>query len=116
MGLAKPIEEYAAVQTWFNGLREQWGEEPSDKESKLGLLADFCGFVEKDPDEIVAECSREVEGGKRIRIKARRLYTEKIEEFQGSVDGGRQARGRAGNTIRSFMIHNGIFMQGGAQG
>lgn len=116
MELTKRIEEYDAVQTWFGGLREHWGEEPSDKEGKLRALADFCDLVERDPDAIVADCSREVESGKRIRIKARRLYTAKIEEFQASVDGGRLARGKAGNTIRSFMIHNGIFMQGDAQG
>ena len=116
MELAKPIEEYDAVQTWFGGLRAQWGEEPSDKEGKLRTLADFCGLVERDPDAIVADCSIDVESGKRIRIKARRLYSEKIEEFQASVDGGRLTRGKAGNTIRSFMIHNGIFMQGDAQG
>ena len=116
MELPKPIEQYEAVQTWFKGLREQWGEEPSDQDGKLKSLSQFCDLVEKDPDAIVADCTREVESGKRIKIKARRLYTEKIEEFQASVDGGRLARGKAGNTIRSFMIYNGIFMQGDAQG
>lgn len=116
MELPKPIEQYEAVQTWFEGLREQWGEEPSDQDGKLKSLSQFCDLVEKDPDAIVADCTREVESGKRIKIKARRLYTEKIEEFQASVDGGRLARGKAGNTIRSFMIYNGIFMQGDAQG
>ena len=116
MALSKPIEAYETVQTWFNGLREQWGEEPSDKEGKLATLEAFCRFVEKDPDEIVAECSREVEGGKRIRIKGRRLYSEKIEEYKSSINGGPRDQGRAANTVRSFMIHNGIFMQGGVQG
>ena len=116
MELPKPIEEYEAVQIWFGGLREQWGEEPSDQDGKLGSLSQFCDLVDKDPDAIVADCTREVESGKRIRIKARRLYTEKIEEFQASVEGGRLARGKAANTIRSFMIYNGIFMQGDAQG
>lgn len=116
MELEKPLEEYATVQTWFQGLREHWGEEPPDREGKLKTLLSFCEMVEKDPDAIVAECSREVESGKRIRIKARRLYTEKIEEFKATVEGGPRHQGKAANTVRSFMIHNGIFMQGGVQG
>jgi hypothetical protein len=114
--LEKPLEEYQTVRTWFEGLREHWGEEPPDKEGKLATLQSFCEMVGKDPDAIVEECSREVEGGKRIRIKARRLYTEKIEEFKGSVRGAPRDQGKAANTVRSFMIHNGIFMQGGVQG
>lgn len=116
MQLARPLEEYESVQTWFRGLREHWGEEPPDKDGKLLTLESFCDMVGKDPDAIVEECSREVEGGKRIRIKARRLYTQKIEDFKASIDGGPRDQGKAANTVRSFMIHNGIFMQGGVHG
>ncbi len=105
-----------AVQTWLRGLTEQWGEEPADFEQRVEVLRQFCRFVERDPDSVIAECSREVESGKRIRIKARRFYSEKIAEFQESVSGEVRARGRAGSTIRSFFIHNGIFMQAGVQG
>jgi hypothetical protein len=107
------MAESAAVQTWVNGLREQWGEEPADMAARIETLARFSEFVERDPDTIIDECCREVEGGKRIRLKKRRFYSEKIEEFQGSVDGDARAQTRAGNVVRSFMIHNGIFMQGG---
>lgn len=116
MELPESLEEYETVRTWFSGLREHWGEEPPDKEGKLATLRSFCEMVAKDPDAIVDECSREVEGGKRIRIKVRRLYSEKIEEFKASVQGGPRDQGKAANTVRSFMIHNGIFMQGAAQG
>lgn len=84
--------------------------------ARLETLERFCALVERDPDAIIAECAREVEGGKRIRIKKRRFYSEKIEEFQASVKGDTRAQTRAGNMVRSFMIHNGIFMQGGVQG
>lgn len=115
MALGKPVRDYAAVQTWLHGLTEQWGELPSDMGARLEVLERFCEFVERDPDSLIQECSREVEGGKRIRIKARRLYSEKIAEFQLSVEGDARSQGRAGNTIRSFLIHNGIFMQAGVQ-
>jgi len=104
------------VQAWVAGLREQWGEEPADMGARVETLERFCAFVERDPDAIIEECSREVEGGKRIRIKKRRFYAEKIDDFQGSVDGDARAQTRAGNVVRSFMIHNGIFMQGGVGG
>ncbi len=77
------------------------------------MLEAFCRFAGRTPDELIAECSREVEGGKRIRIKKRREYTEKIAEFQRSVDGGPRDQTRAGSIVRSFFIHNGIFMQAG---
>lgn len=84
--------------------------------ARIETLERFCAFAERDPDAIIEECSREVEGGKRIRIKKRRHYSEKIDEFQRSVDGDGRSQTRAGNIVRSFMIHNGIFMQGGVSG
>jgi hypothetical protein len=106
----------ATVQAWMHGLREQWGEVPSDMAERIDILGRFCMLVEREPDMIIAECCREVEGGKRIRIKKRRFYSEKIDEFQALVEGDVRAQARAGNVIRSFMIHNGIFMQGGVGG
>ena len=103
------------VKTWLHGLTEQWGETPSDFDQRVETLGKFCQFVEQDADAVIAACSREVESGKRIRIKERRFYTEKIAEFQESVDGDARAKGRAGNVVRSFFIHNGIFMQAGVQ-
>jgi hypothetical protein len=110
------LSDTLTVRAWVAGLREQWGEEPADMASRIEALERFCAFVERAPDEIIKECSREVEGGKRIRTKKRRFYSEKIEEFQASVEGDARAQTRAGNVIRSFMIHNGIFMQGGVSG
>lgn len=114
--MAAELKDQATTQTWLQGLTQQWGEAPSDFDQRVDLLGRFCEFVEQDPDTLIAACSRDVEGGKRIRIKERRFYTEKIAEFQEQVEGDARARGRAGNVIRSFFIHNGIFMQAGVQG
>ncbi len=116
MGLPKPLHDYAAVQTWVHGLREQWGEEPEDMGDRISVLGRSCEFVEREPDAIIEECSKDVEGGKRIRIKGRRFYSEKIAEFQVSETGSPREQMRSGNTVRSFMIHNGIFMQAGLSG
>lgn len=116
MPLTKPVSDYETVQTWLHGLREQWGQEPDDLQDRLDVLQRFCAFVDRDPDAIIADCSREVESGKRIRIKSRRLYSEKIADFQAAAEGDARTQAKEGNLIRSFMIHNGIFMQAGVQG
>ena len=112
MALDRPIAEYESVQTWRSGLREQWGDEP-DMTARLGALERFCGLTAKDPDTMIADCTREVESGKRIRIKGRRFYAEQIAAFQATIPGDARAQARAANVIRSFFIHNGIFMQAG---
>ncbi len=115
MALDKPIADYETARTWRRGLSEQWGEEP-DMTVRTSALDRFCEFAGKDPDVLIAECTRQVESGKRIRIKARREYSEKIAEFQAASGGTARERQKLGNTIRSFFIHNGIFMQAGLSG
>ena len=115
MAVAKKIQDYAAVRTWLQGLREQWGEEPNDWAQRLQALAGFCAFAEKDPDTVIKECVRESEAGKRISVKGRRFYNDRIAEWQASLPGDSVTQGRAGNAVRSFLIHNGIFLQSGMQ-
>jgi len=112
VALAKPIADFETVQTWRSGLAEQWGEEP-DMTARVDALERFCDSVGKDPDALIAECTREVEGGKRIRIKVRRQFSDQIAEFQAASGGSARDQLKLGNTIRSFFIHNGIFMQAG---
>ena len=115
MVLAKEIRDYQTVQTWFQGLVQQWGREPEGFDSRAEILEEFCLFVGKDPDTVIRECVRESEGGKRISVKGRRFYQEKIGEFQASVSGDSRTQAHWGNTVRSFLIHNGIFLQSGLQ-
>ncbi len=115
MAQAQQIRDQPTVQTWLQGLREQWGEEPSDWDDRLEALAGFCAFVSKEPDAVIEECVRESDSGKRISVKGRRHYNDKIAEWQASLAGDRAAQGQAGNAVRSFLIHNGIFLQSGLQ-
>ncbi len=115
MASAGELRDYPSVRTWFQGLREQWGEDPDDVDLRLRVLEGFCRFVERDPDAIIRECVREFEGQKRISIKGRRFYDEKIREFQSSVAGDARTQAQWGNMLRSFLIHNGIFLQSGLQ-
>jgi len=82
-------------------------------EQRFDVLQRFADFAGTDPDTMIAACTREVESGKRIRIKARREYSEKITAFQATIEGTPRQQSRAANHIRSFFIHNGIFMQAG---
>ena len=109
------IASYATVKQWAHGLEEQWGEAP-DMTERLQALQAFAGLTGKDPDSMIADCTREVESGKRIRIKARREYTQKIEEFAATIEGNPRQKMKAANLVRSFFIHNGIFMQAGLAG
>jgi hypothetical protein len=110
--VGEPIADYATVQQWARGLKEQWGDEP-DMTDRLETLGRFVEFTGVDPDALIAECTREVESGKRIRVKARRKYSEAIVEFQKTSEGNARAQTKAANLVRSFFIHNGIFMQAG---
>ncbi len=115
MPLPKPVREFETVHTWFRGLREQWGSDPEDWDERLKAIAAFCAFVGSDPDSVIGECVRESDSGKRISVKGRRFYNEKIAEWQSSLLEDRPAQARAGNAVRSFLIHNGIFLQSGLQ-
>jgi hypothetical protein len=110
--VAEAIADYDSVRQWARGLKEQWGDEP-DMEQRYAVLQRFAEFAGKDPDTMIAECTRDVDSGKRIRIKARREYTEQIAAFQATVDGNPRQQSKAANLVRSFFIHNGIFMQAG---
>ena len=113
--MAEAIADYDSVRQWVRGLKEQWGDEP-EMEQRCAVLQRFADFAGKDPDTMIAECTRNVDSGKRIRIKARREYNARIAEFQSTAEGTPREQSRAANFVRSFFIHNGIFMQAGLGG
>ncbi|MCH7811236.1 MAG: hypothetical protein IH958_01245 [Chloroflexi bacterium] len=110
------LTDSAAVETWLAGLRQHWGGDPErDDPERLEILEAFCAFAERDPDAIIDECVRVRDGGKTIRAKGRRRYAGLIAKFQSQVEGPRLRRAKWGNTIRSFLIHNGVLFQSGLQ-
>lgn len=113
----KPMLEYETVRTWIDGLRAQWGGDPvADDPERLPLLQSFCEFAETDPDAVIAACLRvDKAGDKRISVKGRRKYAELIDSFQAASEESRLRKAKRGNTIRSFLIYNGILLAAGAQ-
>ena len=112
-----PMLEYETVQNWLEGLRAHWGGDPeTDDPDRLPTLEEFCRSVAVEPDTIIKECTRiDKAGDRRISVKGRRKYSALIDEFQAQSEGSRLMRAKRGNTVRSFLIHNGILLSGGAQ-
>ena len=85
------------------------------REGKLRILADFCTKVDKQPDELVAFCilRKKATGERFLSVKRREAINGWLDEFTGEQGWtGKQAVVNA-NVVRSFLIHNGVFIQGG---
>jgi len=99
------------VQTWLAGVHEQSGVSPETDANRVQVLAELCAFIDKEPDQIIEECLRDVDGGKKIRVKGRRFYAQKIAEFEQQAPGSASEKRQKANYIRSFLIHNGVLLQ-----
>jgi hypothetical protein len=107
------IRSFATVGEWLT--RSGHDSQPAELQTHyLEVLANFVDHDGKDPDELVAYCFlRKRDSGLRFVSNKRRVaMNESIDAFvaaQGWV--GREAVVNA-NVIRSFLIHNGVFIQG----
>jgi hypothetical protein len=107
--LERPLLDYWRVQQWLDDFEKSWGPNQRGHDLQLAKLEQFCEFVGKNPDEIISECLRPVgDGQETIRYKVRHFYIDRIKEFEALPEVGRQG----GNSIRSFLIHNGVSMGG----
>ena len=110
-------EEVAAapsVVRWFDSARLNSDTE-EEQQLRYGLLGDFCEHVGSSPDDLVAGLIRTTKAGdKAISAKRRAAMDASIDEFvEKSGFTGRDAIVN-GNILRSFLVHNGIFIQGRA--
>jgi hypothetical protein len=107
------IESHGSVKQWAASAAHH-EDPPEAREQKLRILADFCAKVEKEPDELVAFCIlRKKETGERfLSVKRRETVNNWLDEFAAEQGwAGKQAVTNA-NVVRSFLIHNGVFIQG----
>lgn len=108
------LAEYKTVQNWLKGVHYQSSASTTTDEDRLSTLLKFCQLVGKDPDTIIAECFRAKKEGdewKHIKFKVRRSYSALIDQAQDELYGGGVAGRQRGSIVRSFFIHNGVFMQ-----
>lgn len=115
MGLREPIADYAAVATWSEGLRGQWGGDPlAEDPEKLENLRAFCEFSSQDPDELVAFCFLRRKTGERFgSVKRREQVAEQLRGFRAESGlSGAKAR-KLVSDVLSFLIHNGVLINPG---
>ncbi len=105
MSSPESLAEQETVGTWLRAYDAHWSVQQSGDETraKLEVLARFCTTCGRQPDELVAWLFRPTVEGPRIRLKRRREVMALIDQFEAE-NGGRAA----GNTVRSFLIHNGV--------
>jgi len=114
--LLKPLLEYVTVQSWIDGLKQHWGGDPAtDDPERFPMLEAFCRHVNRDPDRIIKETTMIKDGEKRIRSKGRERYAGLIDAWQDEIPGSRIRQAKWGNTVRSFLIHNGVLLAAGPQ-
>lgn len=74
-----------------------------DRDRRLQTLADFAAYVERDPDQMIAEVFDE----QTRKYRRRGFYTDKAKEFAATFDEPRTAQLQRSNFIRAFFIANG---------
>jgi hypothetical protein len=110
---SRGIESQASVKQWAAGAG--FDHAPAEvREDKLAILTGFCTKVGKQPDELVAFCilRKKATGERFLSVKRREAINGWLDEFtdeQGWT--GKQAVVNA-NVVRSFLIHNGVLIQG----
>lgn len=112
---AEDLASTASVKQWFASARLE-SEPAEDRAERLELLGGFLAHVGKSADELVEYCFlRKKDTGERFSsVKRRGEVNDWIEEFVAARGwSGRDAVWN-GNILRSFMIHNGAVIQGGA--
>jgi hypothetical protein len=108
------LEELPEVQRWFSGAGYASAPE-AERRRLVDELDAFCAHAGRQPTELIRSCLLATkDGNTKISIKGRRA-------MQALIDGYIAERGltghtavAAGNRIRGFLIHNGVFIQGRA--
>ncbi len=98
-------DEFAActtVQKYLTELAEK-GLTETEQHERLTILADFCRFVGRTPDQMVAEIF-DIETQK---YRKRNFYSDRVKEFSAQTPGTWSAQTARGNVVRSFFIANG---------
>ncbi len=74
-----------------------------DRDRRLQLMADFCAFVDRTPDQMIEEVFDE----QTRKYKRRGFYTETAREFAASRAENRNAHLQMSNVVRGSFIANG---------
>ena len=110
---SEEVRSAESVRRWFASAgHDRAGAEAQER--VLGMLNDFCTHFDKTPDELVAFCflRKRATGQRFASVKRREAVNAAIETFVSERGWtGKEAVVNA-NVIRSFLIHNGVPIQG----
>jgi uncharacterized iron-regulated membrane protein len=76
---------------------------PADRDRRLQTLADFAAYVQRDPDQMIAEVFNQ----ETRKYRKRGFYSDKAKQFAATFDEPRNAQLQRSNIIRAFFIANG---------
>ncbi len=96
------FSNYLTVQKYLQDLAIKEYTEP-ELQTRLTILEEFCAFVERTPDEMVAE----IFDLQTRKYKKLNFYTARVKEFSVQIQGSWHEQTARGNVIRSFFIANG---------
>jgi hypothetical protein len=110
---AGDLRSSESVQRWFRSTGH--GDAPPEEQARfLRILEDFCAYMGKSPDELLAFCflRKKATGQRFVSVKRRTAVNEALEGFVTERGwAGKEAVANA-NVVRSFLIHNGVLIQG----
>jgi hypothetical protein len=96
------LRDYPTVQKYISELVDK-GMTEAEQQERLGLLAEFCRFIGRTPDEMIAE----VLDVAALKYRKRNFYSDQVKTFSTQIPGTRSVQTARGNVIRSFFIANG---------
>lgn len=106
---------------WSQRTVKRWADsaghhvDPPDKhEERLRILTAFCEYTERSPDELVEFCflRKRATGERFVSLKRRTTINEWLDGFVFEQGWTGKAAVSNANVVRSFLIHNGVLIQG----
>jgi hypothetical protein len=110
------VRAYASVESWAEGLRQQWGGDPlAEEPAKLASLERFCEFTGKDPDEVLAFCflRKRATGERFLSVERRRQLAGQLRAFREAAGLPEPEARRLTSDVLSFLIHGGVLIHPG---
>jgi len=106
---------------WKARTIERWAESaghhadpPHVHQERLRVLEAFCNYTERSPDELVAFCflRKRATGDRFVSVKRRVTVNEWLAAFVAEQGWKAKEAVQKANIVRSFLIHNGVLIQG----
>jgi len=96
------LEKYESVERWLRDVAFERSGSLNTRRQYLEVLRLFCGFMDKNPEEMISECE--------MTEETRQDYVDRVKDF--AMEGGK-AKGTVVNytfVLKSFFEHNGVHL------